>query len=101
MMDFIEALPKVNNKTVILTVVDRLSKAAHFIPLGYPYTATALAKAFLDEVVHLHGLPSSIVSDRDPVFTSNMWRELFRLFGTKLHGFHQQYVARALSSVWD
>jgi hypothetical protein len=73
-MDFIEALPKVNNKTVILTVVDRLSKEAHFIPLGHPDTATSVAKAFFDEVVHLHGLPSSIVNDRDLVLTSNMWR---------------------------
>jgi hypothetical protein len=92
-MDFIEALPKVNNKTVILTVVDRLSKAVHFIPLGHPYTATTLANAFFDEIVRLHGLPSSIVSDRDPVFTSTMWRELFRLSGTKLHtssAFHPQ-----------
>jgi hypothetical protein len=81
-MDFIEALPRVNNKTIILTVVDRLSKVAHFIPLGHPYTATSVAQAFFDEVVRLHGLPSSIVSDRDPVFTSNLWRELFRLSGT-------------------
>jgi hypothetical protein len=71
-MDFIEALPRVNNKTVILTVIDRLSKAAHFIPLGHPYTTTSVAKAFFDEVVRLHGFPASIVSDRDPVFTSTM-----------------------------
>jgi hypothetical protein len=46
-MDFIEALPRVNNKTVILTVINRLSKAAHFIPLGHPYTATSVARHFL------------------------------------------------------
>lgn len=92
-MDFIEGLPKVNNKSVILTVVDPLSKAAHFIPLGHPYTATTVARAFFDEIVRLHGLPESIVSDRDPVFTSNLWRELFQLSGTKLHkssAFHPQ-----------
>jgi hypothetical protein len=71
-------------KSVILTVVDRFSKYAHFISLGHPYSVTTVAKAFFDQIVCLHGLPSSIVSDRDPVFTSNVWQELFRLSGTKL-----------------
>jgi len=62
-LDFIEALPKVNGKSVILTVVDRFSKYAHFIPLGHPYTATSVAKAFFSEIVRLHGFPASIVSD--------------------------------------
>lgn len=61
-MDFVEALPKVNGKTVILTVVDRLSKAAHFILLGHPYTATTVARAFFAEVIHFHEIPSSIVT---------------------------------------
>jgi len=82
-MDFVEALPKVNGKTVILRVVDRFSKAVHFIPLGHPYTATSVARAFSD-IVRLHSIPSSVVSDRDPVFTSEFWRELFRLAGVKL-----------------
>jgi hypothetical protein len=81
-MDFIEALPKVNNKTVILTVVDRSSKAADFIPLGHPYTTTSVAKTVFDEIVRLHGLPSSIVSDRDPCL-------------------HQHHVAGTLSLVWN
>jgi transposase InsO family protein len=92
-MDFVEALPKVNGKTVILTVVDRFSKAAHFIPLGHPYTATTVARAFFSEIVRLHGIPASIVNDRDPVFTSEFWRDLFRLAGVKLHmtsAFHPQ-----------
>ena len=92
-IDFIEALPKVNGKMVILTVVDRSSKAAHFILLGHPYTATMVARAFFSEIVRLHGIPASIVSDRDPVFTSEFWRELFRLAGVKLQmtsAFHPQ-----------
>jgi hypothetical protein len=92
-MDFVEALPKVNGKTVILTVVDRFSKAAHFIPLSHPYTAMSVARVFFFEIVWLHGIPSSIVSDRDPVFTSSFWRELFRLAGVKLQftsTFHPQ-----------
>lgn len=83
-MDFVEALPKVNVKTVILTVVGRFSKAAHFIALAHPYTAPSVARAFFSEIVRLHGIPSSEVSDRDPVFTSTFWQELFKLAGVKL-----------------
>ena len=78
-MDFIEALPKVGGKSVILTVVDRFSKYAHFIPLGHPYTTESVARVFFAEVVRLHGIPASIVSDRDPVFTSAFWKALFGL----------------------
>jgi hypothetical protein len=92
-IDFIEALPRVQGKTVILTVVDRFSKYCHFIPLAHPYTAESVAQAFCAEVVRLHGIPQSIVSDRDPVFTSAFWRELMALTGTKLFmssAFHPQ-----------
>jgi hypothetical protein len=80
-MDFIEGLPKVGGKSIILTVVDRFSKYAHFIPLGHPYTAASVARAFFDGIVRLHGFPSSIVSDRDPVFTGHVWRDLFKCVG--------------------
>jgi len=92
-MDFVEALPKVHGKSVILTVVDRLLKYAHFIPLGHPYTAASVARAFFAEIVRLHGFPESIVSDRDPVFTGHVWRDLFRLAGVQLRmssAFHPQ-----------
>jgi hypothetical protein len=92
-MDFIEGLPKVGGKSVILTVVDRFSKYAHFIALGHPYTATSVARAFFDGIVRLHGFPSSIVSDRDPVFTGHVWRDLFQMAGVKLctsTAFHPQ-----------
>jgi hypothetical protein len=83
-MDFVEGFPKVGGKSVILTVVNRFSKFAHFILVGHPYSAASVAKAFFDNIVRLHGFPTSIVSDRDPVFTSNLWTELFRLSGTRL-----------------
>jgi hypothetical protein len=83
-MDFVEGFPKVGGKSVVLTVVDRLSKYTHFIALGYPYFATSVAKAFLYQVVRLHGVPALIVSDRYPVFSSTIWQELFRLSGTRL-----------------
>ena len=65
-MDFIKGLPKVGGKSVILTVVDRFSKYAHFIALGHPYTATTVAWAFFDGIVRIHGFPLSMISDRDP-----------------------------------
>jgi len=92
-MDFVEALPKVGGKSVILTVVDRFSKYAHFIPLGHPYTAESVTRVFFAEVVRLHGIPASIVSDRDPVFTSAFWKALFAASGSKLlmsSAFHPQ-----------
>jgi hypothetical protein len=57
-MDFVEALPKVNGKSVILTVVERLSKAAHFSPLGHPYTATSVARDLFEDIVRLRAIPS-------------------------------------------
>jgi hypothetical protein len=83
-MDFVEGFPKVGGKSVVLTVVDRFSKMAHFVPLGHPYTALTVAQAFFDNIVKLQGFPCPIVSDRDPVFTSKLWKELFSLAGVQL-----------------
>jgi hypothetical protein len=74
-------------------VVDHFSKAAHFILLGHPYTTTTVARALFDMVVRLHGISSSVVSDQDPVFMSNFWKELLMLVGVKLcfsSTFHSQ-----------
>jgi hypothetical protein len=92
-MDFVEGFSRVNSKSVILTVVDRFSKFAHFIPPGHPYSTTSVAHAFFTDIVHLHNLSSSIISDCDPVFTSKFWQELFSLAGVKLNlssAFHPQ-----------
>ncbi|PKI37099.1 hypothetical protein CRG98_042533 [Punica granatum] len=81
-MDFIEGLPKSMGKEVIFVVVDRCTKYAHFMSLSHPYSASTVAQAFLDNVFKLHGMPETIVSDRDPVFLSKFWQDLFRLQGT-------------------
>jgi transposase InsO family protein len=84
-MDFITGLPKLGNKSVIMVVVDRFFKYAHFCALQHPFTASTVAQILMDQVFKLHGMPNSIVSDRDPTFTSNFWQELFKLQGTQLH----------------
>jgi hypothetical protein len=83
-LDFIEGLPKSNGYTVILVVVDRYTKYSHFIPLKHPYTAATVAEVFLNNVVKLHSMPITITSDRDAIFTSKFWTQLFKLWGTKL-----------------
>jgi IS30 family transposase len=84
-MDFIESLPISNGHSVIMVVVDRLFKYAHFIPLKHPFTVASVAKTFVANVVCLHVIPTSIVSDRDKVFISSFWQTLFQLLGMQLY----------------
>jgi hypothetical protein len=83
-MHFIIGLPRAQGRDCIYVVVDRLTKFAHFFPITAKYTATQVADLFFGEVFRLHGLPRSIMSDRDIKFMSHIWQELFRLCGTKL-----------------
>ncbi|PNX93203.1 hypothetical protein L195_g016354 [Trifolium pratense] len=83
-MDFITGLPPSNGYTVIMVVIDRLTKYSHFSPLKIDYNSKTVAEVFMKTVVKLHGLPKSIVSDRDKVFISKFWKELFQLQGTTL-----------------
>jgi len=68
----------------IMVVVDKFSKYAHFVPLTQPFTALKVAVAYMDNIYKLHGFPQAIISDRDRIFTSALWKELFRLAGTTL-----------------
>ncbi|GMJ13949.1 hypothetical protein HRI_005064100 [Hibiscus trionum] len=81
-MDFIEELPNSRRKDVILVVVDRLSKYSHFIALSHPYSAKEIAQIFMENVFKLHGMPQTIVCDRDKIFMSHFWKELFLKLGT-------------------
>lgn len=83
-LDFIEGLPKSATFNCILVVVDKFSKYSHFVPLAHPFTALDVAEAYMQNIHKLHGLPQSLISDRDRIFTSTLWTTLFRLAGTQL-----------------
>lgn len=96
-MDFIEGLPISNHYDVIMVVIDKLTKYAHFLPLSHPFIALQVAQAYIHNIYKLHGLPQSIISDRDKIFTSDVWQELFRLSDTRLlmsSSYHPQRMSR-------
>lgn len=83
-LNFITRLPSVRGHSVILVVVDRLSKYCHLGSLPETYSAVLVARYFTEHIVRLHGIPKKLVSDRDRVFLSKFWQELFHLSGTTL-----------------
>ena len=93
-MDFIVGLPRTSSvKNSIWVIVDRLTKSAHFLSYKTGASFDAMARLYVKEVVRLHGVPASIVSDRDTRYTSHLWRGLQEALGTKLNfstAFHPQ-----------
>lgn len=85
-MDFRTGLPKSKkNNDSIMVVVDKLSKSTHFIPVQFTYRAVQIAHVFMQNIFKLHGLPKTIISDRDVKFTSAFWKTLFEELGTHLN----------------
>ena len=93
-MDFVTSLPRTQRQhDAIWVIVDRLTKSAHFLPVNVEDSLEKLAQLYVDEIVRLHGVPVSIVSYRDPRFTSRFWPSLQTALGTRLHSstsFHPQ-----------
>ena len=93
-MDFVVGLPKTLGKfDSIWVIVDRLTKSAHFIPVKVTYNVEKLARLYISEIVRLHGVPLSIISNRGTQFTSKFWRTLHAELGTSLDlstAFHPQ-----------
>uniref|UniRef100_A0A3P9JLD6 Integrase catalytic domain-containing protein n=1 Tax=Oryzias latipes TaxID=8090 RepID=A0A3P9JLD6_ORYLA len=97
-MDFVTGLPPSHGFTVILTVVDRFSKAAQFIPLHQLPSATETANLLVNHVFRHHGIPADIVSDRGPQFTSQVWTAFCSALGASVSltsGYHPQSNGQA------
>ena len=82
--DLVTKLPESHGYTAVIVFVDRLTKYCKFVPTTKEVSAVEYARHYFDEVVSAYGLPEAILSDRDPRFTSQFWRELFRLMDVKL-----------------
>lgn len=84
-LNFVEGLPSSNKYNSILVVIDKFTKYGHFIPLAHTYTTLQVAQLYLDNIYRLYGLPQVLISERDKIFTSNVWQSLFKLTDTQLH----------------
>ena len=83
-LDFVTGLPASNGYDAILVITDRLTKRGHFIPTVKTIDAPGTAQLYMKEIVRLHGIPQSIVSDRDIRFVNTFWKKLHELLGSRL-----------------
>nr|KYP43124.1 Retrotransposable element Tf2 [Cajanus cajan] len=107
-IDFVVGLPRsARNSDAIWVIVDRLTKCAHFSPVNIKWSLEKLTQTYVREIVRLHGVPSSIIFDRDPRFTSRFWQSLHQALGTKLKltsAYHPQtdgQLERTIQSLED
>ncbi|GKF42746.1 reverse transcriptase domain-containing protein, partial [Tanacetum coccineum] len=93
-MDFVSGLPRTpSGYDSIWVIVDRLTKSAHFLPMKKTDIIEKLAQLYLKEIVYKHGVPMSIISDRDILFTSRFWKSLQEAMETQLDmstGYHPE-----------
>ena len=93
-MDFVVGLPRTTSgNDAIWVIVDRLTKSAHFIAIKVTYSVEKLAELYVSQIVRFHGVPKSIISDRDGRFTSRFWASVHGAMGSKLKfsmAFHPQ-----------
>jgi len=92
-MDFVRPFPESKGYNYLWVIICRMTSMVHLVPVHTKITATELSWKYLREIVRLHGLPASIVSDRDSKFTSKWWRSLHKIMGAKLlmsTSFHPQ-----------
>ena len=83
-MDFVVGLPLTGRKhDSVWVIVDQLTKSAHFLPVRTDYSLDKLAELYIREIVQLHGIPKSIISDRDLRFTSRFWGKLQEGLGNR------------------
>lgn len=83
-LDFVEGLPMSHGMNTILVVVDKFSKYSHFIPIRHPFSAASIASVYMMNIYKLHGMPEALISDRDRIFTSKLWQELFQKASVQL-----------------
>ena len=83
-MNFITGLPKYEGKSVLMVIVDRLTKYAQFCALSHPFKASKISTTFMETIQNLHGSPKIIASERDPIFTERFWTQLFSCLATQL-----------------
>ena len=102
-MDFVVGLPRApSGQNAIWVIVDRLTKSAHFFPYKINDSMQKMAELYIREIVRLHEVPISIVSDRDPRFTSKFWGRLQDAMGTKLNfstAYHPQTDSQSKKTI--
>ena len=104
-MDFVIVLPRTFRKhDVVWVIINRLTKATHFLSIQINDSLDKLASLYVSEIMRLHGVPLSIISDKDPQFTSHFLGSLQGTLGTKLHFstvFHSQMDGQSEKAIQD